>query len=421
MSIDKSLSQYYDVPGTKKIEGQLHKLAYITAKEAKALKKMGGIETRTPEGIPAYPGGAGTPGGYGGGPDMGGGGGGNGGHSGGHHQDTSASRRAQAATDAAAEQAKTDRLNEARANEARETAREKAIQTAAITTTAPTRSPHRDTPEQIEEQKKLDIEQDWEFQDRKAKAPKVLKPKTVTYDKGNPFTEKLIPTTVGQTLYNPKTSQNALLKRGSGIGGILKGFGTLAAGVLLPALLPAKAASAYKMYKTAKTVSAFANKFGIADKDYVKSLTSNLRSNINKDILKQTQKDDTPKVAEKAWGPQKYLQPDKKTTTDDTRDGINQIQEIKNLESTVSEGAQTFLSDEQKEQYQLVQNKMKAALADGSYIDKDGKHIDLSDEQVNALTQWITKINDMLVDPLPVGAAEGGRIDSPLMGGSRYI
>jgi len=43
MAIDKSLRQHYDVPGTKKIEGQLHRLAYITAKEAKALKKMGGI------------------------------------------------------------------------------------------------------------------------------------------------------------------------------------------------------------------------------------------------------------------------------------------------------------------------------------------------------------------------------------------
>ena len=55
MSIDKSLSQYYDVPGTKKIKGQLHKLAYITPKEAKALKKMGGKEVITDSGIPAYP------------------------------------------------------------------------------------------------------------------------------------------------------------------------------------------------------------------------------------------------------------------------------------------------------------------------------------------------------------------------------
>jgi hypothetical protein len=66
MSIDKSIRQYYDVPGTKEIKDQLHKLAYITDKEAKILKRMGGIETRTPEGIPAYPGHHGSSGSSGG-------------------------------------------------------------------------------------------------------------------------------------------------------------------------------------------------------------------------------------------------------------------------------------------------------------------------------------------------------------------
>ena len=80
-----------------------------------------------------------------------------------------------------------------------------------------------------------------------------------------------------------------------------------------------------------------------------------------------------------------------------------------------------FLTDKQREQYRLAQNKMKAALAEGFYIDKDGKHVDLSEEQINALTQWITKIKDMLIDPMPVGAAEGGRIDKALTGRSRDI
>ena len=53
--IDKSLKQHYDVPETKKIKGQLHKLAYITAKEANLLQKSGGQKVMTPEGIPAYP------------------------------------------------------------------------------------------------------------------------------------------------------------------------------------------------------------------------------------------------------------------------------------------------------------------------------------------------------------------------------
>ena len=365
------------------------------------------------------PGGAGTPGGYDGGSGSSSGGGGNQGGGGpggdGGAAQRAAAQRAQAQLDA-------DRLNASRAAaaaakeaEASASAREKAIQTAALTTKPkePIFSPHKDTPTQIAEQKEIDL---YGYQDAKAQAPTTFRPKTAPitiHGKDGSYTKEQ-PVKYSPTYYQDRSKiggetwgerAEAGIKRGMGLG-------TLAAGVLLPALLPAKAASAYKMYKTAKTVSAFANKFGITNKDIVQTLTGNLRSNINKDILKQTQKDAIPKVADRHPGTGKK----KRTTpTDDRGDGINQIQEIKNLESTVSEGAQTFLSDEQKEQYQLVQNKMKAALADGSYIDKDGKHIDLSDEQVNALTQWITKINDMLVDPLPVGAAEGGRIDRPLM------
>ena len=87
-----------------------------------------------------------------------------------------------------------------------------------------------DTPTQIKEQIVLDqirekekeqLNKDWDHQDAKAKAPTTLIPKTktVTYKRGNPFTiyDQLIPTTVKstQTLYDPRTSQNALLDRGS--------------------------------------------------------------------------------------------------------------------------------------------------------------------------------------------------------------
>ena len=46
---------------TKKIKGQEHMLAYITPGEADKLVKLGGQETMTPEGIPAYPPGMGDP------------------------------------------------------------------------------------------------------------------------------------------------------------------------------------------------------------------------------------------------------------------------------------------------------------------------------------------------------------------------
>jgi len=46
---------------TKKIKGQEHMLAYITPGEADKLVELGGQETMTPEGIPAYPPGMGDP------------------------------------------------------------------------------------------------------------------------------------------------------------------------------------------------------------------------------------------------------------------------------------------------------------------------------------------------------------------------
>jgi hypothetical protein len=179
-------------------------------------------------------------------------------------------------------------------------------------------------------------------------------------------------------------------------------------------LLPAKAAAAYKMYNTAKTASAFAKKFGVTDKDVVQTLTSNIKSNINKDILKQAKKDDIPKVADRHPGTGKK----KRTTPTDDRDGVNRILP-ETLQSAVSEGTQQYLSDEMKEQYLVAQNKMKAALASGYYTDQDGKQIQLSDEQVNALTQWITKIDGMLVDPVMM--ADGGRVDKALGGRVRNI
>ena len=43
------------ITSTKKIKGQPHLLAYITPNEVEKLKALGGQETMTKEGIPAYP------------------------------------------------------------------------------------------------------------------------------------------------------------------------------------------------------------------------------------------------------------------------------------------------------------------------------------------------------------------------------
>ena len=52
---DESRNMKQGIPNTKTIKNQPHMLAYITPGEAKDLEKLGGRETMTPEGIPAYP------------------------------------------------------------------------------------------------------------------------------------------------------------------------------------------------------------------------------------------------------------------------------------------------------------------------------------------------------------------------------
>ena len=59
---DESRNMDQGIPNTKTIKDQPHMLAYITPGEADTLKDLGGQETMTPEGIPAYP----PPGEYGG-------------------------------------------------------------------------------------------------------------------------------------------------------------------------------------------------------------------------------------------------------------------------------------------------------------------------------------------------------------------
>ena len=73
-----------------------------------------------------------------------------------------------------------------------------------------------------------------------------------------------------------------------------------------------------------------------------------------------------------------------------------------------------------------MQNKMKMALDQGSYTNEQGQVIQLNEQQLDQLQNYIDRLNNILgtvlhTDPMPTGAAHGGRIDGPLMGGSRYI
>ena len=247
--IDKSIRQHYDVPETKKIKGQLHKLAYITPKEAKLLQKSGGQKVMTPEGVPAYPpqGRSAQHGGKssstsGGKTSTGSG------NTGASHDRGGQQHQKAAAPKAAAPKDEPDRRSIALAN-----------QYVAPTLTVEPKKSEDDVKqsvidigfqealkkEKIAEDLKKELDKDFLFQDAKAKAPTTLEPKTVTYDRGNPFTKRLIPTTVGQTLFDPRTSQNALLKRPGGIGSFFKN----AAMAVVPGLLPAKLAQGYRLAK----------------------------------------------------------------------------------------------------------------------------------------------------------------------------
>jgi hypothetical protein len=52
---DESRNMKQGIPNTKTIKNQPHMLAYITPNEVDKLKALGGQETMTPEGVPAYP------------------------------------------------------------------------------------------------------------------------------------------------------------------------------------------------------------------------------------------------------------------------------------------------------------------------------------------------------------------------------
>jgi len=114
---------------------------------------------------------------------------------------------------------------------------------------------------------------------------------------------------------------------------------------------------------------------------------------------------------------------EKKLVSGDTRggDGVNIQQAITGDKGLLTEGAETLgITDEQREQYLLIQNKMKTALDQGSYINAQGQVIQLNEQQLDQLQKYIDNLNNILGTVLQT-AAHGGRIDSPLTGGSRYI
>ena len=319
------------------------------------------------------------------------------------HRDDSAERAAQAAADA---------LNAAREAEARESAREKAIQVAALTpkTIEPIRSAHVDTPTQIAEQKEIDL---YGYQDAKAKAPTTLKPKTITYDKGVPFTDTPIKTTVGQTLFDPRTSQNVLLDRGTGIGSVAKrifGESPLEIALNIGTMGGSKLA---KLGKTAYDVKQrkgiYGSALGWGEKLTGKKLDfSNVKSTIEK--AKGRQFDPKDPIG---WTGEK-----KRTKTfHEPREDGERVAEKTTVQEAVAGKKPLGINLEDIRKKQMI---MKTALDEGYYTDNEGRRIQLTDQHKKMLTNYIAQIDQYLVDPRAM-SAYGGRIDKALGGRSRDI
>ena len=366
---------------------------------------------------PGYqpPGGGATS--LGSGRDVGGGGGGGGG--GGHHVDTSAARAAQAATDALNARRAAEAI--ARENEAREVAREKAIQVAALTTKTPTRSPHKDTQEQIIEQKILD---DYGYQDKKAQAPKTFAPPIKTYERGVPFTDELVKTVTppkySPTYYQDKSKiggetwgerAEAGIKRGMGLGTLAKGVGAALAWPVASAFVPPKLMTGLTWAKRAKDIKEGKGVLGWGAKKLGLDKKLSLASTQH---LKRRPSDMPEHLGETGF-----------RTRDDTppRDGDGP----KTLAETVTQGAgladgQKMLGLDDKQIQQIYQGRdlLSTTIEAGVYQGQQ-----LTAEQIKILQNKQMELNKLIEAiekaQAPVNVAYGGRIDKALGGRSRDI
>jgi len=317
------------------------------------------------------------------------------------HRDDSAERAAQAVADT---------LNAARENEARETAREKAIQVAALTTKTPTRSPHKDTQEQIIEQKILD---DYGYQDLKAKEPTVPPKRYRDVVVHHPEVDDVVPTEI-RDLYSPTGYQDlsrattgtmgertwgeqaeAEIPRGgimSAIGGGLKKiFGDNP----LEWALNIASLGGYEKAKYAKALLNLRKKGSISNTAYKKV----------KSFL------DTPKKDAKKLVKGDIRDKDSIATQIAKGTGLESGAELLGLKGI--EGQQAKLTKLALAQYRVLQQKANAEQM-GQYK--------MTPQERKYYEDLKKKMMEEKTYSMPiVTVAKGGRIDSPLTGRSRYI
>jgi hypothetical protein len=78
------------------------------------------------------------------------------------------------------------------------------------------------------------------------------------------------------------------------------------------------------------------------------------------------------------------------------------------------------ITNEEKQKYRSQLDYVQGILQSGYYTNRQGETIQLTDDHRRQLSDYMNRVNTYL-NPTAQGIAHGGRIDSPLMGGSRYI
>ena len=299
-----------------------------------------------------------------------------------------------------------------------------AVAPPSISAKEPPKDTRGDTPDKIAEQIILDeirkkekekFEKDQDYMDLKAQAPTTLIPKTVTYDRGVPFTDTPIKTTVGQTLFDPRTSQNVLLKRGSGLGTLGK--------ILLAGATAGAGAGLFG--KDIATVAKLANYKKNYDRIQKSTLGKKLKlkeldfSNVKSTIQKGADLRSRPKGMPEHLGERGFRIRDDTPPRDG--DGPKTIAEQVTQGAGLAEGQKMLgLDDKQIQQIYQGRDLLSTTIEAGVYQGRQ-----LTAEQIKILQNKKMELNKLIEAiekaQAPVNVAYGGRIDKALSGRSRDI
>jgi len=191
-------------------------------------------------------------------------------------------------------------------------------------------------------------------------------------------------------------------------GSFWKTLGNIAMAMFLPALLPAKFAKGYNLYKTAKTASTWAKRLNLTDRDIMQI--------VQQDIFKgvDIQKAIAGKETEFAKSVAKFSGEGADSNKEYTEKTIGKVQTVKDVEPTGQ------ITNEERQKYQSQLEYMQGILQSGYYTNRQGETIQLTDDHRRQLSDYMNQLNTYL-NPTTQGIAHGGRIDQPLTGRSRYI